>query len=199
MAIRGYVRVSTKGQEAFGTSLDNQMDRVTAAGATEIYRDVITGASMDRPEFDRLKTDLVEGDTVIITAFDRFARTVAEAYAQIETWFNQGVKVHILDLGVIEDNDMGRLIMGIMLVFADFDRRMIINRLQGARAYKRANDPKYRDGRKLKFTEKQLDMAVDLLKDHSYTEVSGLTGISRSTLTRAARARGFNKPNPFST
>ncbi len=34
-------------------------------------------------------------------------------------------------------------------------------------------------------------MAVEMLQDHSYSEVVELTGISKSTLTRAARARGL--------
>ena len=194
--IRGYARVSTKGQ-VLGTSLEDQRKALTAAGCQEIYEDVMSGAKMDRPGFDRLKDDLAAGDTVVVTAFDRFARTVGEAYIQVEEWFKKGVRVWILNLGVIEDTEMGRILMGIMLVFADFERRTIIRRLQGGRAYKRANDPGYRDGRKPKFTEAQLDLAVELLENHSYTEVTDLTGISRSTLTRAARARGFNKESPF--
>ena len=138
--IRGYARVSTKGQ-VLGTSLEDQHKALTAAGCQEIYEDVMSGAKMDRPGFDRLKNDLAAGDTVVVTAFDRFARTVGEAYIQVEEWFKKGVRVWILNLGVIEDTEMGRILMGIMLVFADFERRTIIRRLQGGRAYKRANDP----------------------------------------------------------
>ena len=87
--------------------------------------------------------------------------------------------------------------MGIMLVFADFERRTIVRRLQGGRAFKRANDPTYKEGRKPTYTEKQLDMAVEMLRDHSYSEVVILTGISKSTLQRAAKVRGLHKESPF--
>ena len=70
---------------------------------------------------------------------------------------------------------------------------MIISRTQGGRAYKRATDPGYREGRRPKFTRDRLDHAMDLLRTHSYTEVARMTGMSRSTVTREARKRGFRK------
>lgn len=88
---------------------------------------------------------------------------------------------------------MGRLILHIMLSFAEFERDLIISRTQSGRAYRRATDPAYKEGRKPKFTRAQLDHAVELLKTHSYTQVAEMTGISRSTVTREARKRGFKK------
>lgn len=81
----------------------------------------------------------------------------------------------------------------IMLSFAEFERDMIVSRCQGGRAYKRATDPDYREGRKPGYSKAQLDHAVDLLHDHSFSEVAAMTGMSRSTVTREARKRGFRK------
>ncbi len=47
----------------------------------------------------------------------------------------------------------------------------------------------YKEGRPKKFTDKQLEMALDLLNDHSYSEVEKMTRISKSTLIRAMRRR----------
>lgn len=190
--IRGYARVSTKRQER-GTSLDDQRAALQSEGCQEIYQDVYSGASMDRPEFDRLCAEVQPGDTIVVTKMDRFARTETEAYDQVLGWVQNGVKVRVLNMGTIEDTEIGRLILHIMLSFAEFERDMIVSRCQGGRAYKRATDPSYREGRKPTYSRAQLDHAVDLLRDHSYTDVSRMTGISRSTVTREARARGFRK------
>ena len=83
--IRGYARVSTKRQER-GTSLDDQRAALQAEGCQEIYQDVYSGASMARPEFDRLCSEVQPGDTIVVTKMDRFARTETEAYDQVLGW-----------------------------------------------------------------------------------------------------------------
>lgn len=190
--IRGYARVSTKRQER-GTSLDDQRAALQAEGCQEIYQDVYSGASMARPEFDRLCSEVQPGDTIVVTKMDRFARTETEAYDQVLGWVQNGVKVRVLNMGTIEDTEIGRLILHIMLSFAEFERDMIVSRCQGGRAYKRATDPDYREGRKPGYSKAQLDHAIDLLHDHSFSEVAAMTGMSWSTVTREARKRGFRK------
>ena len=189
---RGYIRVSTKKQEQ-GTSLSDQRKILQEEGCQVIYEDVYSGASMDRPEFDRLCNEVQAGDTIVVCKLDRIARTETEAYNRVVGWVRSGIRVHVLNMGLIEDTEGGRLILHIMLAFAEFERDMIVSRTQGGRAYKRATDPNYKEGRKPSYSKAQVDHAVDLLRDHSYTDVAKMTGISRSTVVRAARARGFKK------
>ena len=190
--IRGYARVSTI-KQIQGTSLSDQRTILQDAGCQKIYEDVYTGKTMDRPEFDRLCRDIQPGDTLVVCKLDRIARTETEAYNLVVGWVRSGIKVRVMNIGLIEDTEIGRLLLHVMLAFAEFERDMIISRTQGGRAYKRATDPGYREGRKPTYSKAQLDHAVDLLQDHSYTEVSLMTGISRSTITREARRRGFRK------
>ena len=190
--IRGYIRVSTKRQE-HGTSLADQRAVLQNEGCQEIYQDVYSGASMARPEFDRLCGEVQPGDTIVVTKMDRFARTETEAYERVLGWVQNGIKVRVLNMGTIEDTEIGRLILHIMLSFAEFERDMIVSRCQGGRAYKRATDPNYKEGRKPVYTRIQRDHAMDLLRDHSFSNVERMTGISKSTLTREARRRGFRK------
>lgn len=191
---RGYTRVSTKRQEQ-GTSLSDQRSILQAEGCQIIYEDVYSGAAMDRPEFDRLCADVQPGDTIVVCKLDRIARTETEAYNRVVAWVRSGIRIHVLNMGLIEDTEVGRLILHIMLAFAEFERDLIVSRTQGGRAYKRATDPNYKEGRKPAYTKLQIDHAIDLLKDHSYTDVANITGISRSTIVRAARAKGFKKAN----
>lgn len=189
---RGYIRVSTKKQEQ-GTSLSDQRKILQEEGCQVIYEDVYSGASMERPEFDRLCNEVQTGDTIVVCKLDRIARTETEAYNRVVGWVRSGIRVHVLNMGLIEDTEVGRLILHIMLAFAEFERDMIVSRTQGGRAYKRATDPNYKEGRKPAYSKAQIDHALDLLQTHSYTEVSRMTGISRSTIVRAARICGFRK------
>ncbi len=51
-------------------------------------------------------------------------------------------------------------------------------------------NPDYREGRPKKYKEAQISHALSLLDDgHSYRQVERMTGISKSTLVRAKRAR----------
>ena len=43
----------------------------------------------------------------------------------------------------------------------------------------------YKEGRPQKFDDEQIAYALALLENHSYTQVTKLTGISKSTLIRA--------------
>ena len=53
--------------------------------------------------------------------------------------------------------------------------------------------PDFREGRPKKFNQQQINLAMNLLKNHSYKEVEKMTGISKSTLTRNNR-KMQNKP-----
>lgn len=189
---RGYIRVSTKGQER-GTSLEDQRATLEAEGCTVFYEDTFSGKTLDRPEFQRLCSEVQAGDTVVFTKLDRVARTETEAYELVMGWVKVGIRVHILNLGMLDDTPTGRLMLHVMLAFAEFERDMIAERMQGGRAYRRATDPDYREGRKPVYSRKQLDHAMELLSEHSFTEVADMTGMSRSTVVREARKRGIRK------
>ena len=181
--IYGYARVSTVGQAKDGNSLEAQENALKAAGATDIFVDTFTGTKMERPEFDRLNMLLQDGDTLIVTKLDRFARTVGQASELITNLIDRGITVNVLNLGILDNGSISVLMRNILLSFAQFERDMIVQRTQEGRAIARAKEG-YREGRPKKYTGPQLRHAMDLLKDHSYTQVSSMTGISKSTLIR---------------
>ena len=76
---------------------------------------------------------LKEGDTLVVTKLDRFARTTAEGINTIKSLFEKGVKVHVLNMGLVEDTPTGRLILTVMLAFAEFERDMIVELHKKAR------------------------------------------------------------------
>lgn len=180
--IYGYARVSSKGQARDGYSLEAQDKTLREAGATEVFSDAFTGTTAERPELDKLLKKLKSGDTMVVTKLDRIARNLTQGIELIDNLGAKGVKVNVLDLGMIDDSPTGRLIRNIMLCIAEFDRDMIKQRLDEGKAI----SGNY-GGRHKKYSEEKLRQAVELLKDHSYSQVIELTGISKSTLQRAKK------------
>lgn len=185
--VYGYGRVSTIKQEKRGNSLDEQTAMLKAAGAQEIVTDSYTGTKMDRPQFTALLDRLREGDKLIVTKLDRFARTAVEGGQIVKELHEKGVTIHILNMGIADNTPMGKLMVTMLLAFAEFERDMIVERTQGGKAIARANGKRV-DGRPKKFTPQQMEHAMNLLDSgNSYTAVEAMTGISKSTLVRAHR------------
>ena len=187
--IFGYARVSTKTQARDGNSLDGQVQELKAAGAEKIYTDTFTGTKMDRPEFDKLRQKLRKGDTLILTKLDRLARSVSQASGLITELIDEGITINVLNLGVLSNDSVNTLLRNVLLSFAQFERDMIVQRTQEGKDVAKATDPNFREGRPRKWDDEQMDHAMDLLKDHSYSQVVKLTGISKSSLIREMKRR----------
>lgn len=184
--IFGYARVSTKGQQKEGNSLEAQKKLLEEHGANKIFFDTFTGTKMERPEFDKLLNIISTGDVLIVTKLDRFARSVSQASDLITKLIDKGVTVNILNLGILSNSSVSTLMRNVLLSFAQFERDMIVERTQEGKAIAKLR-PGYKEGRPKKFNQQKMEHALDLLKDHSYKEVEILTGISKSTLIREKR------------
>ena len=77
MSIYGYMRVSTMGQLK-GNSIEDQKKQLEDNGVQYFYQDAYTGVKTDRPQFNKMLEELQEGDTLVVTKLDRFARNVIE-------------------------------------------------------------------------------------------------------------------------
>lgn len=183
-----YARVSTRKQSRDGNGLDDQITQLKIAGYDELIVEEFTGSTTKRPKFDALIQRLQQGDTIIVTKLDRFARTTAEGSKLISDMLQRGVAVHILNMGLIDSTPTGKLITHILLAFAEYERDLIIERTQAGKEIARSKDG-FRDGRP-PIDQKRKDFAVDLiLNQHkTYREVVELTGLSKSTLIRAVNA-----------
>ncbi|OCX60519.1 resolvase [Lysinibacillus sp. AR18-8] len=181
--IYGYARVSTVSQE-----LDVQLQALESEGATVIYKEKFTGTKTDRPQLNELLSQLNEGDKLIVTKLDRLARNTKEGIEIIEQLFAKGVKVHVLNVGLLEDTTMGRFFLQTLLAVAEMERNLIIERTQEGKAIAKQQSG-FREGRPNKYTKKQLDHAMQMLSSHSFRQVAELTGISLSTLKRESRKR----------
>lgn len=187
--IYGYARVSTKGQAKDGNSLEAQEKALRESGSNEIYVDAFTGTKTDRPEFDKLMDKIQKGDTLIVTKLDRFARSMTQGSELVSDLIEKGIKVYILNIGVMDNTPSSKLIRNVFFAFAEFERDMIVERTMEGKAIAKQN-PDFREGRPKKYSRKQIEHAFELLESNSYKQVEDMTGISKSTLIRAKKKRG---------
>ena len=186
----GYPRVSTntKGKkkdrrESNGNSLEDQEKRLREAGAEIIMPEQFTGTTMDRPVLNEIVGMLEEGDMLMVTKLDRLARTAGEGSVLIKELINRGVKVHILNMGLIENSVTGRLLLNTLLAFAEFERDMIVERLNDGKEVAKANNPDYKEGRKAIEIHPEFESYRARTSEGELTVVDACAelGISRST------------------
>jgi DNA invertase Pin-like site-specific DNA recombinase len=185
--IYGYARVSTKGQAKDGNSLEHQETLLKENGATAIYQDAFTGTKSDRPELSKLLKKLEAGDTLIVSKLDRIARSLSQGSDLVNQLINKGIKVNILNIGVMDNTPSSKLIRNIFFSFAEFERDMIVERTQEGKAIAKLKDD-YHEGRPKQYNDERITNALELLKTNSYRQVEKITGISKSTLVRAGKA-----------
>lgn len=139
-----YLRVSTSGQ-----SVENQrveLERVATQRGwvlVEIYTDHgISGAKGrdKRPAFDRMARDAAHGklDVVAAWSIDRIGRSLSHVAAFMVELQAQSVALYLHQQQVDGTTPAGRAMLGMAAVFAEFERAMLIERvnagLQRARA-----------------------------------------------------------------
>ena len=192
------MRVSTT-RQIKGNSLEDQEQLLRKNGATEFYWDAYTGTSTERPNFSKLLKILTEGDTLVVTKLDRFARNTVEGINVIQNLIDEGIKVNILNIGLIDKTTpTGKLILTVMLAFAEFERDMIVQRTSEGKAIARTKE-NYVEGRPPKYDSETIETALKLLEDHSFTEVSAITGISKSSLLRFRNKQKESPPKENKT
>ena len=121
--ILGYARVST-----FGQSLDAQTDGLTAAGAERIFAETASGAVRARPELDRLLDQLRGGDVVMVTKYDRLARSLPDLLDIVARIRGAGAGFRSLAEDIDTTTPAGRLIFHVFASIAEFERDRIAER-----------------------------------------------------------------------
>jgi DNA invertase Pin-like site-specific DNA recombinase len=76
--VLGYARVSTGDQDVAGQEL-----RLRQAAAIEVFTDVRSGRSMERPGLAALLDYARRGDTLAVVRLDRLGRSLAELLATV--------------------------------------------------------------------------------------------------------------------
>lgn len=191
--VYGYARVSSKSQ-LDGNGLMVQLNDIGKIYPNaSIYEEQYTGTKVfERPMLKRLLSKLEAGDILVATKLDRIARNTVEGIKIIEQLFEKGVAVHILNIGLLENTTMGKFFLTVLLAVAEMERNTIMERTREGKEVARQKEG-YKEGRKKIYSKERLDHALSMLSvnggKYSYTQVSNLLKISKSTLVRAQKER----------
>ena len=200
-----YVRVSTDDQTTASQKRDLQA-WAERAGHTivQVFEDAgISGAKGrdKRPAFDALLKAAVrrEVDIIAVWSSDRLGRSLSHLVEVLQTIRDTGIGLYIHTQAVDTTTPAGRALFGMLGVFAEFEREMIVARVNAGLA--RTKDTLARDGR---FTSKagkvrtrlgrpgakpeQIDAArAELAKGTGIGKTARLIGLGTGTVHKLKR------------
>lgn len=84
---------------------------------------------------------------MIVTKLDCFARNTRESLNLIDSLLKEKIIIQVLNLGTIDNNPMGRMIVRTLLSVAEMERDMIIERTQAGKVFAKQHNPNYKERR----------------------------------------------------
>lgn len=174
----GYARVSSTGQD-----LTVQNEALRAAGCEEIYAEKKSGRqAADRDALNDAIKAAREGDIIVVTRLDRFARSTQDLHNLLGALEAKGIGFRCLaQAGVDTTTPSGKLMLAILGAVASFEADLRAERQ--AEGIARAKQEGRYKGRSA-----SIDYAK-VKKLHrqgiSPSEIAGLLGIGRTSVYRA--------------
>jgi DNA invertase Pin-like site-specific DNA recombinase len=141
MARIGYARVSTADQD-----LDTQIQRLKAEGCELIRSEKVSGGSREgRTELATILDFLRPGDELVVMRLDRLGRDTRDVLNLIHEVEQTGAWVTVLDPHVSTRGEMGHIVLTVLGMVAQMERRFIKER-QREGIEKAKRDGAYRGG-----------------------------------------------------
>lgn len=100
---------------------------------TKVYEDAAqSGSSLDRPAMRELLADVERGriDVVVVYKLDRLSRSLLDFVRLLDVFRRYGVSFACITQNFDTDDSLGRLVMNILLTFAQFEREMTGDRIR---------------------------------------------------------------------
>nr|WP_101772898.1 recombinase family protein [Peptostreptococcus faecalis] len=183
--IYGYCRATTSKQIEDGY-LEEQEEQIRE----RYYESVISKEdSLDmnfKPKFNDLIRNATYGDTIVVTKLDRFATSIEDAFNILEDLRKRNIKFHILNIGLIDFSVLGEVLYNTIFAVNEFEKALLVERIQSGKNKAKKTEG-FKEGRPKKYTQKQINDALEMLNSLSYKKVEEMTGISKSTLIRAKK------------
>lgn len=179
----GYARISTDEQ-----SIALQRDALTAAGCSEVFEDVgLSGVAMRRPGLEAALARVEQGDVLVVWKLDRLGRSLPDLIETVRHLGANGAGFASLSESIDTTTAGGKLVFHIMGALAEFERSLIVERVNAgiAAAKKRGKHV----GRPRKLTPEQIAHAREAIDQGLQTPagMAGLLGVDHSTLWRSMR------------
>lgn len=135
MARIGYARVSTIDQD-----LDTQLSKLKLEGCDIVRSEKVSGASRaGRDELATLLAFLRPGDELVVTRLDRLGRSTRDILNLVHEIEEKRSSVTVLDPFVSTKGEMGQLVMTVLGMVAQMERRFIKERQREGIARAKSN------------------------------------------------------------
>lgn len=183
----GYVRVSTVEQNE-----ERQIEGLEKHGIDKWYMEKVSGKNMDRPELQRMLSEVQNGDTIYIHDFSRLARSTKDLLEIVEMLGNKGVNIVSNKESFDTNTNTGKLMLTVFAAIYEFERvNMLERQAEGIAIAKR--EGRYKNcGRKKKDLadgyEDSIQRYVD--GDISKVQLAVMLNVSRPTLNRILKEYG---------
>lgn len=177
--IYGYARVSTDGQ-----SVAAQVQQLTKAGCTKVFREVASGAKTDRAELRKALAKLEAGDVLMVTRLDRLARSTRDLLNTLAAVADRKAGFRSLgDTWADTTTAHGRLMLTVLGGLAEFERDLIRTRTGEGR--ERAKTRGVKMGRPSKLTPHQIKEAMRRRETgEPMRDIARSYNVSHSTISR---------------
>jgi DNA invertase Pin-like site-specific DNA recombinase len=176
----GYARVSKNDQ-----SLEIQIQKLTAAGCNEIFKEKVSGAKDERTQLNHLISKLRKGDIICVVRLDRLGRRMTKLIELINDFKEKGIEFVSLENNIDTTTPMGMVLFTVCAAFSEMERELIKERVKAG--LEAAHSKGRKGGRPKALTIDKLKKLKSLTKseDFSITEICHMVGISRSVYYRA--------------
>ncbi|WP_167435341.1 recombinase family protein [Clavibacter michiganensis] len=185
MRLLGYTRVSTTSQDA-----QLQLDALVKDGVQkrDVFADVTSGsrAAIERPGMKKLLEYAEDGDTIVVWRIDRLGRSMLDVLSTVKLLRERGVQIRSISDGIDPATTSGRLMLGMLASLAEYERELIVERVNAGIAVARDNGTRF--GRPLSdpaVIADKLQIATDArARGRTAEDAARLVGWSRATLYR---------------
>ncbi|MDF3214829.1 recombinase family protein [Mesorhizobium sp. M7A.F.Ca.CA.001.09.2.1] len=172
----GYARVSTVDQD-----LETQMAKLKAEGCNIIRSEKVSGANREgRVELATIIDFLRPGDELVVTRLDRLGRDTRDVLNLIHECEQRGAFVTVLDPHVSTRGEMGHIVLTVLGMVAQMERRFIKER-QREGIEKAKGDGVYRGGKQRLDRDQILQLNAD---GKGPAEIARVVGCSRMQIYR---------------
>jgi DNA invertase Pin-like site-specific DNA recombinase len=121
--IVGYLRPDIDGK-----NVQSQLDLLKANGAGKVVQEKLLGTNRDRPQLDKLLSDVQAGDTVVVTSLDRIAHNSKSLLVFVESLNAAGASLKIIDNGIDTSTPHGEMLRLLLGAITDFERQVVRER-----------------------------------------------------------------------
>ena len=139
----GYMRVSTDEQD-----LQMQRRALIRAGVEPdaIFEDTMSGKSQNRPGLREAIRACFPGAVLVVWKLDRLGRSLKGLLETVEILDERGIKLVSLTEDLDARTPMGKLMMQLLMVLAEFERNLISERTREGLKAKKARDKSWKPG-----------------------------------------------------